>query len=194
MKKKVKLFSTIASLCLAVALMAFGVWAATTSAYTVTSKVQFAASDVYVDFTADGKVGADGATALGKCATNVNPFASYTEDGGVKTPSATADKTVTIADLELSTVNRGFAYKITVTNNGAEDVYVVIADNSVADANVEMTKEAKVGEGAYESGKTALTNGQTLVYTIVGNIKDVTKSAPDTTINVVLTVSKTAQA
>lgn len=193
MKKKIKLFSTIASLCLAVALMAFGVWAATTSAYTVKSQVKFAASDVYVDFAADGQVGTDGANALTKCGV-ANQFASYETAGEVKTPSATADKTVTIADLELSTVNRGFAYKITVTNNGAEDVYVVIADTSVADANVEMTKEAKVGEGAYESGKTALTNGQTLVYTIVGNIKDVTKSAPDTTINVVLTVSKTAQA
>ena len=39
MKKKVKLFSTIASLCLAVALMAFGVWAASSTNFGVSSKV-----------------------------------------------------------------------------------------------------------------------------------------------------------
>lgn len=52
MKKKVKLFSTIASLCLAVALMAFGVWAATSSKYSVTSKVSFTSKDVMVTWNA----------------------------------------------------------------------------------------------------------------------------------------------
>ena len=41
MKKKVKLFTTIASLCLAVALMAFGVYAATTLQYTITNQVTY---------------------------------------------------------------------------------------------------------------------------------------------------------
>ena len=44
MKKKVKLFSTIASLCLAVALMAFGVWAAKTASVGVTSTIKYTVS------------------------------------------------------------------------------------------------------------------------------------------------------
>ena len=41
MKRKFKLFATLASLCLSVALMAFGVYAATNVSYTVTSTVSF---------------------------------------------------------------------------------------------------------------------------------------------------------
>ena len=48
MKKKMKLFSTIASLCLAVALMAFGVYAATTVNYTVGGTVSYTMNDVLV--------------------------------------------------------------------------------------------------------------------------------------------------
>lgn len=44
MKKRVKLFTTIASLCLAVALMAFGVYAATTVTVSVTNQVSFTAT------------------------------------------------------------------------------------------------------------------------------------------------------
>jgi hypothetical protein len=43
MKKKFKLFSTIASLCLAVCLMAFGVYAATQATYGIKGKVSFSA-------------------------------------------------------------------------------------------------------------------------------------------------------
>ena len=46
--KKIKLFTTIASLCLAVALMAFGVYAATSASIGVTSSITFSA---------DGQVG-----------------------------------------------------------------------------------------------------------------------------------------
>ena len=42
MKRKFKLFATLASLCLSVALMAFGVYAATHVTYNVTSTVSFA--------------------------------------------------------------------------------------------------------------------------------------------------------
>ena len=43
MKRKFKLFATLASLCLSVALMAFGVYAATNVTYNVNSSVSFAA-------------------------------------------------------------------------------------------------------------------------------------------------------
>lgn len=46
MKKKVKLFTTIASLCLAVALMAFGVYAALQTNLTVSGSIKFTATGV----------------------------------------------------------------------------------------------------------------------------------------------------
>lgn len=46
MKKKVKLFTTIASLCLAVALMAFGVYAALQANLTVSGSIKFTATGV----------------------------------------------------------------------------------------------------------------------------------------------------
>lgn len=46
MKKKVKLFTTIASLCLAVALMAFGVYAARSIAITANGTIKFEATDI----------------------------------------------------------------------------------------------------------------------------------------------------
>ena len=49
MKKKAKLFTTIASLCMAVALMAFGVYAATNQTLNVTSSVSFESATVLVD-------------------------------------------------------------------------------------------------------------------------------------------------
>jgi len=53
MSKKAKLFTTIASLCLAVALLVFGVYAAVSATLTVKSKVFFQAQkDVYLSFDA----------------------------------------------------------------------------------------------------------------------------------------------
>lgn len=54
MKKKFKLWATIASLCLAVCIMAVGVYAASTVSLTVTSNVTFNAQSVFVGY--KGKV------------------------------------------------------------------------------------------------------------------------------------------
>ena len=48
MKRKVKLFATIASLCLSIALMAFGVYAASTVTYTAKGTVTYEVTDVFV--------------------------------------------------------------------------------------------------------------------------------------------------
>ena len=58
MKRKIKVFSAIASLCLAVALMAFGVYAATQVTYTLSGTVEYSASiavkaETTVEYTAN---------------------------------------------------------------------------------------------------------------------------------------------
>mgnify|MGYP003457385742 CR=1 FL=1 len=51
MKKRVKLSTTIASLCLAVALMAFGVYAAVQTSFTINSTISFTSTDVALSWT-----------------------------------------------------------------------------------------------------------------------------------------------
>ena len=51
MKRKFKLFATVASLCLCLALMAFGVYAASSVTYTASGSVKYVVTDVFADFT-----------------------------------------------------------------------------------------------------------------------------------------------
>ena len=59
MKRKFKLITSVASLCLAVALMAFGVYAAANPTVTVTGSVAFSANNVYATVNAIGGKAAD---------------------------------------------------------------------------------------------------------------------------------------
>lgn len=88
MKRKTKIITTIASLCLAVALMAFGVYAATTVTLGVVSKVEFTVRDVFVRVDGQAKMGfayttnQTGSEALtaadqGATGTHVGPIAEY---------------------------------------------------------------------------------------------------------------------
>ena len=91
MRKKIKLVMTIASLCLAFAIMAFGVYAATSATFTITSKVTYVCNDVFVNVTVktlrdnnnDGDIADSGdivATTYG---------VSYTGSGDARVPAAT---------------------------------------------------------------------------------------------------------
>ena len=190
MKKNFKLFSTIASLCLAVALMAFGVWAATTASFGITSKVTFAATDVYVQFTADNYKGATVEAALASQSLGQKTFNSYTGENPM-VPSATAEKIDTLTDITLDGTVIAFVYKFTVKNVGKDDVIVTITDNSVAGENIDtLAVSAKVGDTNYVSGTTTLKQNDVLVYTISSKVTDVTTSATDTSIDVKLVVAK----
>ena len=92
MKKRFKLITTIASLCLAVALMAFGVYAATNASFTVTSTINFSTSGDLVG------------TAT------VEAFLAYDNEGTITKVDDTADATGTstvnyegATDVELTT-------------------------------------------------------------------------------------------
>ena len=84
MKRRIKVFSAIASLCLAVALMAFGVYAAAQVTYTINGTVNYTATDVLakvettVEYVADSKKGYDAEPETGL--TEVKGL-SYTASG-----------------------------------------------------------------------------------------------------------------
>ena len=93
--KKVKLFTTIASLCLAVALMAFGVYAATSVTATVNGSISFVATDVNVSLV------------------SIEWYAENVADGG----SVSAKKTLTAGGNGEYTIP-----ELTVTSLDAEAV------------------------------------------------------------------------
>ena len=116
MKKRIKLFSTIASLCLAVALMAFGVWAATSAEFKATSTVAFTSTTVLIDVTG-----------------NVEGFATQ-ENGKSASYRYNADKTKTdvynetweIGALTFNEEHQTITYKVTITNKSEFAITVAL--------------------------------------------------------------------
>lgn len=130
MKKKFKLFATIASLCLAVAVMAVGVFAATTTTYTVNNSVSYNISTnayckIKVEYFAmtDGKATAGlNATAttglsFSETSTVVEEYTTYELANGAYTFKADADNGCAVA-LDFTT---SYAYKVVITVNDVQN-------------------------------------------------------------------------
>lgn len=134
MKKNFKLFSTIASLCLAVALMAFGVWAATSVNVSITGNVTFTATaNVKAKVTfQDTLDNATGITPVETAETLYETKADAT-DATATGSKALEDMTVEVKD---SSKNIVYTYTITVENKAAStDLYKFL--------KVELTKPAE---------------------------------------------------
>lgn len=107
MKKRVKLFTTIASLCLAVALMAFGVYAATQAKFSVSSTVAFESKTVFIDISGTvAGMANEGDTKL------VKSF-SYAHD---KSDTDKIDKTWQIGAMTFDEDHKTITYTIEFTN------------------------------------------------------------------------------
>ena len=117
MKKKIKIFSTIASLCLAVALMAFGVYAATSISFTTTSKVSFKATDIAGYWSLEIS-GGDYNQESGKYKTgNDVRIAETAADAKGDQPLVEVKD---IEDIELSAAANEVTYTITFTNTSTQ--------------------------------------------------------------------------
>lgn len=137
MKRKVKLFTSIASLCLAVALMAFGVYAATSATYHVTSNVTYA-SQVAVKWT--GKY-----TVLNEAAVQDT---DHTVTGAEDEGDATSEWLIT-DPVELTAANNKVTYEFTCTNKGGDAITVTASSTKLfGDANLKV--EAQFGNTASE--------------------------------------------
>ena len=159
MKKRAKIITTIASLCLAVALMAFGVYAATNVTLTVNSKVNFTVTDVFVDVTGEAKVGAAENTAAR--VGDLFQAYSYIESN---------DATVTKADglyNGTDTTANGYAANntwttdaLTLTSTNIYAVYVLTVENKSTTASIKVTMSADflaTLEGTWRKGSYTIT-------------------------------------
>lgn len=203
MKKRVKLLTTIASLCLAVALMAFGVYAAAQSTTTVTSAVSFDVADVYV--TVDGwvAVGADVTAAAANTTKydTMTTFKSYTGEDPMAPVAGTGDPTDATNTwntdaVTLDLTNQAVAYEITITNDGSSPVVVTVTDTTTEANMKDVTLAANrltantgaEGASAAFSSGAQLAPGKTVKYTYAAAIKD-TALAASVALNVVFVVT-----
>lgn len=173
MKRKFKLFATIASLCLCLALMAFGVYAATNVKYTASGSVSFQVNDVFVTVT-NNMVKKIGAEAEAPVASTVESAKSYTEDGGVKAGTDLAAD-CTYGDVQFSKTGDYIKYTTVITNDGESAIkvkFVVTTPTDTTHLGATVTAQVKG-----EENPTPYTNG---VVKTLGN-KD--------TITLVLTIS-----
>ena len=120
MKKKIKLFATIASFCLAVSMLAFGVYAATNVTYTISGSVSYTVNDVLVSVSTQlyqlktntkytASTVASAGDAAWQTSGSAKTWASY--DNNTKVFNSSSGSAA-MGTLKFST---SYAYKIVVT-------------------------------------------------------------------------------
>lgn len=159
MKRKFKLITSVASLCIAIALMAFGVYAATAPSVTVNGSVSFDASNVLASYKAEQALAA---ATLGE----------YTEKASGSFTTTTSDSdgavTVTLDQLSLTDVNVTASYRFTITSDfdASSAAKVIVTVTAPADLGEDgVTEEITYSVTANGEGKYELTGGQSLVVT-----------------------------
>lgn len=155
MKKKVKLITTIASLCLAVALMAFGVYAATNATLNVTSTVAFQSSTVLIDVTG---------SVAGYATIEDDAKASYTHTAD-PTSTAKYEDTWDIGAMTFSEEKKEITYSVTITNKSEFAITVTLhtAPTTTATLKYEETGRSDFANIAAKTGTATYTLTVTLL-------------------------------
>ena len=135
MKKRIKLFSTIASLCLAVALMAFGVWAATSAEFKATSTVAFTSTTVLIDVT--GRVEGFATQENGKSA-------SYSKPANPNSVEK-FDETWEIGALTFDEDHQTITYTVTITNKSEFAITVALHNAFTTTTDFEYEETGRDG-------------------------------------------------
>lgn len=146
MKRKFKLLTSIASLCLAVALMAFGVYAATAPTLNVTGTVSFSASNVYATVTMQQ------GTAKDLDSITLNDVTVTNGVWTVETADANANATAN-ADANLTDTTPAYKYVITIKSDFSEGSQALVKGTfgdsipSSSDTGVTVTAKISVNDG-----------------------------------------------
>ena len=172
MKRKFKLFATVASLCLSVALMAFGVYAAASVSYTVSGSVSFAAQ-VACTWTAQARY-QDGTTPSG--ATDDEYVLTGTESAGASDSWAADGLQFTTAEDQDTII-----YTIKCTNNGNQAITIGLASTPTLFTNALLDVTYNDGEALESTELTTsysstLAADQTWTLTITVHLNDLTQT------------------
>lgn len=192
MKRKFKLFATVASLCLSVALMAFGVYAATSVSYSVNGTVSYTMTDVLVtvtmktEYVTDEHQGhADGSVTRLEYANSqeVDSYSSYNSSTNLPEGNGvhTAD-----ADINLNTSS---AWKLTITVSTINPGGVEVALDDTTFGLAGSENYAVVGD-ASNSYETAITKGLDAQFVYYVYLKDATVAIPSTNFSIDLNITQ----
>ena len=139
MKKRVKLLTTIASLCLAVALMAFGVYAAANVTFTTTSTVSFTATtDVFGTFEANVKK-----TGSADALDTIEATRANTAGSSWSNTTVTGAGEALGENLKLEAVNDEYVFTYKFTNTSPYAVKYTITTTVTADVPTATTADAE---------------------------------------------------
>lgn len=201
MKQK-KIIASIASLCLAIALLAFGVYSASAVTFNVTNTVTYTFADVLVDINAklykvnsgtDTIVSSAGLDALGDDSwTEVvdgvsnGTLKSYTGSDGVYTQNP--DTSTGNSSIAFN-MNNAFAYKVKIDFTTVSNAGITVTYNSSAFVdsdgdNVKLVVKDDASNNSIVTGET-----YTFVYYVL--LEDATKEVNVTLPALNFTVNKT---
>ena len=134
MKRKFKLLTSVASLCLAVALMAFGVYAAATPKVTISGTVSFNATNVFATVTVYAGTGAESGWDIVQTLTY-----DATQGEDAPTVQIPADK------LKLTDTITTCGYKVVIRNDFTGDALLNIEIADTAPSPAEGWSFGEVG-------------------------------------------------
>ncbi len=136
MKKKFKLFTTIAALSLSLGLMVFGIWAATSVNVTVSSNVSYTAEGVA--FNLYGKSEALSSQPTG----TITALTEETADQTLTVDVTNAGSgNMTLPDRDFSTTNTWVVYTFTIENIGSNPIGEITVDATCSHANIALTQD-----------------------------------------------------
>lgn len=181
MRKGLKIATTVASLCLAVALLAFGVYAATSSTLSINSTVSFTSQDVQV---------------LWEWSVSGGSLTTATE-GEYQT---TAEGAVDDKDVSLGTVNfvtnsgdagKTIKYTIKCTNTGAKSVKVTapIGGLFAGDDNLTITYTTNGAGTTWTDVTLDTTTAKTVTYEVTLTLIDATQDIDTQTLSAAFVAS-----
>ena len=156
MKRKFKLFATVASLCLAVALMAFGVYAASKVDYNLNGSVTYEVKDVYVTITTavdyytgstDGYANAEAVNAVSSddAWTSVSGVPGVFNNGNQPEAENASGKTDYLPAFDFNTST---LYRVTVKVVSRNQDKAIVVTPTIEAKGVEASQGGGVGSAA----------------------------------------------
>ena len=180
MKKGFKIAITAASLCLSVALLVFGVYAATSSTLTINSTVTFTSQDVQV---------------LWEWSVEGGNLTSANADSYQTTAEGTVDdKDVSIGSVTFdtkTTAGKTIKYTIKCTNTGSKSVNITapVSGLFAGDDNLTITYTTNAAGTTWSDVTLNTTDAKTVTYEVTLTLKDATQDIATQTLSAAFVAS-----
>ena len=199
MKKRFRLFSTILSLCFALCVLTFGVYAASTVTYTVSGNVSYTMDDVlvtvttYTSYVADAH-GAQSSTTVPSLnygsgnGTQEHQYVSYANNIA-KVPDGIDTQSAPNIDIDFTTST---AWRVRITVHTINPDGVEVALGSAADFGVLDSANYDIIGASSNSYGNQITNGSTATFDYYIFLKDPTVSVPSTPYSIQLNITQYA--